>query len=262
MITSVVLRYNLPFSFVEYEGIRNGRKLKGYAIEDRNYVARSLATKMKPKFDKCQADYNTILAIVVVFDPRYKTHFMEFCYKMLYRDDCEQIKLLHNTLMQLFDFYKDRILTYTVVCKPDAGSSLQMVGSDVTKEFDVLDRDLNPYDHLVLDQEKAKSVKVMIYGLRRMEWLGFLEFKMVDGKSMTEQVHEFDMLVHALGESGMNYVHIDDVRMECKWERTVDRQGEDLILFGAKPKSNPKGLLKPDNGVAKGDIVISVEIIG
>ena len=51
----------------------------------------------------------------------------------------------------------------------------------------------------------------------------------------------------------MNYVHIDDVHMECKWERKVDRQGEDLILFGAKPKSNPKGLLKPDSGVAKGD---------
>ncbi|KAL8094162.1 hypothetical protein AgCh_035872 [Apium graveolens] len=31
----------------------------------------------------------------------------------------------------------------------------------------------------------------------------FLDFKLVDGKSMTEQVHEFEMLVHDLGESGM-----------------------------------------------------------
>ncbi|KAL8135224.1 hypothetical protein AgCh_010043 [Apium graveolens] len=45
----------------------------------------------------------------------------------------------------------------------------------------------------------------------------------------------------------MNYIHIDDVHMQCEWERKVDRQGEDLILFGAKPKSNPKGLLKPDS---------------
>ncbi|XP_074377053.1 zinc finger BED domain-containing protein RICESLEEPER 2-like [Apium graveolens] len=51
------------------------------AIEDRNYVARSLATKMKPKFDKYWAYYNTILAIAVVFNPRYKTHFVEFSYK-------------------------------------------------------------------------------------------------------------------------------------------------------------------------------------
>ncbi|KAL8157855.1 hypothetical protein AgCh_002537 [Apium graveolens] len=32
----------------------------------------------------------------------------------------------------------------------------------------------------------------------------FLEFKLVDNKSMTEQVHEFEMIVHALKESGMN----------------------------------------------------------
>lgn len=72
------------------------------AIEDRNYVARSLATQMKPKFDKYWAEYNTILAIAVVFDPRYKTHFVELSYKMLYGEDCEQIPLLHETLKQLF----------------------------------------------------------------------------------------------------------------------------------------------------------------
>ncbi|KAL8109050.1 hypothetical protein AgCh_025225 [Apium graveolens] len=32
----------------------------------------------------------------------------------------------------------------------------------------------------------------------------FLEFKLVDNKSMTEQVHEFEMIVHALKESGMD----------------------------------------------------------
>ncbi|KAL8115886.1 hypothetical protein AgCh_022396 [Apium graveolens] len=107
---------------------------------------------MKPTFDKYWAYYNTILAIAVVFDPRYKTHFVEFCYKMLYGDDCEQIKLLHDTLMQLFDLYKDRIPTYTVVCEPDAGSSLQMAGSDVMKEFDALDRDLNPVEKTELER--------------------------------------------------------------------------------------------------------------
>ena len=32
----------------------------------------------------------------------------------------------------------------------------------------------------------------------------FLEFKLVDNKSMIEQVHEFEMIVHALKESGMD----------------------------------------------------------
>ncbi|KAL8091587.1 hypothetical protein AgCh_034003 [Apium graveolens] len=40
-------------------------------------------------------------------------------------------------------------------------------------------------------------------GLEKYSVARFLEFKLVDGKSMTEKVHEFEMLVHALGESGM-----------------------------------------------------------
>ncbi|XP_074347652.1 zinc finger BED domain-containing protein RICESLEEPER 2-like [Apium graveolens] len=42
------------------------------AILDPNFVARSMAIKMQPKIDKYWSDYNMILAIVVVFDPRYK----------------------------------------------------------------------------------------------------------------------------------------------------------------------------------------------
>lgn len=109
------------------------------AIEDRNYVARSLATQMKPKFDKYWDEYNTILVIAVVFDPRYKAHFFEFSYKMLYREYCEQITLLHETLKQLFDLYKDRIPKYTVVCEPKHGTSLHMEGSDVMKVILVLE---------------------------------------------------------------------------------------------------------------------------
>ena len=99
-------------------------------------------------------------------------------------------------------------------------------------------------------KRKLNLLRFMLYGLRRMGWLGqpilaslentlfdvyssdaytakvlwdkldqthntdsqgfekysvarFLDFKLVDGKSMTEQVHEFEMLVHDLGESGM-----------------------------------------------------------
>ena len=41
-------------------------------------------------------------------------------------------------------------------------------------------------------------------GLEKFSVARFLDFKLVDTKSMTEQVHEFEMLVHALGESGMD----------------------------------------------------------
>ncbi|KAL8114505.1 hypothetical protein AgCh_021385 [Apium graveolens] len=111
------------------------------AVEDINYVARSMAIKMQPKFDKYWSDYSLILAIAVVFDPRYKTQFVEFCYKMLYGDECHQISKIYDTLYALFDLYKDTIPTYTVVCGSQPGTSLQNQGIDVMKEFDALDCD-------------------------------------------------------------------------------------------------------------------------
>ncbi|KAK1374527.1 hypothetical protein POM88_030720 [Heracleum sosnowskyi] len=41
-------------------------------------------------------------------------------------------------------------------------------------------------------------------GLEKYSVARFLDFKLVDTKSMTEQAHEFEMLVHALKESGMD----------------------------------------------------------
>ncbi|KAL6502069.1 hypothetical protein OROGR_027202 [Orobanche gracilis] len=84
-----------------------------------------------------------ILAIAVVFDPRYKIQFVEFCYKVLYGDNCAQISKLHETSKGLFDLYKDRIHTYTVVYESQSGGSLENQGLDVLKEFDALDNDDN-----------------------------------------------------------------------------------------------------------------------
>ncbi|KAL8116100.1 hypothetical protein AgCh_022553 [Apium graveolens] len=49
---------------------------------------------------------------------------------------------------------EDKVLipTYIVVCEPDAGTSLQMAGLDVMKEFDALERDLNPVEKTELEK--------------------------------------------------------------------------------------------------------------
>lgn len=93
---------------------------------------------MRPKFNKYWKDYSMILAIAVVFDPRYKTQFVEFSYKMLYGDDSVQIAKLHKTLKALFDLYKDKIPSYAST-DDVLGTSVQNEGADVLKEFDALD---------------------------------------------------------------------------------------------------------------------------
>ncbi|XP_074351936.1 zinc finger BED domain-containing protein RICESLEEPER 2-like [Apium graveolens] len=111
------------------------------AVEDRNYIASSLAERMRPKFNKYWKEYSIILAIAVIFDPRYKTQFVEFCYKMLYGEDSEQIGKLHRALKAVFDLYKDKIPSYSTTSEEFASNSFHNEGNDVLKEFDAMDEE-------------------------------------------------------------------------------------------------------------------------
>lgn len=107
------------------------------AIKDRNFVARDLAVKLKPKFDKYWKDYSMILAIAiavaVAFDPRYKMQFVEFSYKLLYENDCANIDQLRDTLKDFFNLCNDTILKQPIVAEDMPETSSQTQGSDVMK---------------------------------------------------------------------------------------------------------------------------------
>ena len=103
------------------------------SIQNQDCVSNPLAERMKPKFDKYWADYSMILAIVVIFDPRYKLHFVEFSYKVLYGEDSVQLMKLQRTLKSYFDLYKDKIPTLTVANDDMPESSVHSQGADVMK---------------------------------------------------------------------------------------------------------------------------------
>ena len=67
--------------------------------------------------------------------------------------------------------------------------------------FDVYSSDV--YNAKILWDKLDQTHNTDSQGLEKYSVARFLDFKFVDGKSMTEQVHEFEMLVHALGESDM-----------------------------------------------------------
>ncbi|KAL8124691.1 hypothetical protein AgCh_012369 [Apium graveolens] len=68
--------------------------------------------------------------------------------------------------------------------------------------FDVYSSDA--YSAKLLWEKLDQTHNTDSQGLEKYSVARFLEFKLVDNKSMTEQVHEFEMIVHALKESGMN----------------------------------------------------------
>ncbi|CAO2830427.1 unnamed protein product [Amaranthus hypochondriacus] len=66
---------------------------------------------MKAKFDKYWSDYNVILSLAAVLDPRFKLDRVEYCYHKLYGESYarEKVELVKSTLFCLFDEYRDQI---------------------------------------------------------------------------------------------------------------------------------------------------------
>ncbi|KAK1395137.1 hypothetical protein POM88_014193 [Heracleum sosnowskyi] len=87
-------------------------------------------------------------------------------------------KSLVETLKQIFNVYKSRIPTYSVVREPEPRTSLQMDGSDVMKEFDVLDMELNPtLEKTELDRYLEEKMLNMITDIDILEYWNSNQFR-------------------------------------------------------------------------------------
>ncbi|XP_052619610.1 zinc finger BED domain-containing protein RICESLEEPER 2-like [Lactuca sativa] len=110
-----------------------------------------IATQMWNKFNKYWADFNVLLAIVVVFDPRYKLLFIEFCYKNLYGEGSSQFKAIESALYELHDEYvqaSKNATTYDSTSHQGSNDNIRQnnVGGEssqnnILEEFDEYDND-------------------------------------------------------------------------------------------------------------------------
>lgn len=64
-----------------------------------------MASRMFQKFDKYWKYYNILFAIVVIIDPKFKMHFVEFCYEKLYGESSNELSLFKSKLVSLFEEY-------------------------------------------------------------------------------------------------------------------------------------------------------------
>ena len=64
-----------------------------------------MSKQMYAKFEKYWSRYSLILAIALVFDPRYKLQFVGFSYKKLYGENSDQYVDVRQRLFALFDEY-------------------------------------------------------------------------------------------------------------------------------------------------------------
>lgn len=67
-----------------------------------------MATPMKLKFNKYKEQYSLIVAVVVVFYPRFKMNLVHFYYAKVHGSDaCNYVEKVRNTLFDLYNEYAE-----------------------------------------------------------------------------------------------------------------------------------------------------------
>ncbi|XP_027114057.1 zinc finger BED domain-containing protein RICESLEEPER 2 isoform X1 [Coffea arabica] len=101
-----------------------------------------IGSQMFVKFNKYWSEFNLLLAIAVVFDPRYKFQFIEFSYNKLYGPGSNELVKIRNAL---FDVYNEYVRTFNI---SGASSSCSRGSNEV-------------YSHGAKDQEDNQSFDVL-----------------------------------------------------------------------------------------------------
>ncbi|XP_074352004.1 uncharacterized protein LOC141691162 [Apium graveolens] len=96
----------------------------------------------------------------------------------------------------------ETMIVYALWAEKDGVARAAILAALANTLFDVYSSDA--YSAKQLWEKLDQTHNTDSQGLEKYSVARFLDYKLVDTKSMTEQVHEFEMLVHALGESGMD----------------------------------------------------------
>jgi hypothetical protein len=113
---------------------------------DMNEYIRSITTKMSEKFDKYWGEYNMLMSLAAVLDPRYKMKLTSFCFPIIYVfdaiGDCISGEL--DILKELYEVYvvvhNSSIIQQQEVAEVNASTSIASITKVVPKVF--VDRSL------------------------------------------------------------------------------------------------------------------------
>ncbi|XP_042969171.1 zinc finger BED domain-containing protein RICESLEEPER 1-like [Carya illinoinensis] len=78
--------------------------LKRHSEGEDDYM-KTMCCKMLVKFEKYWSEFNVLLAIAVILDPRYKLHFVDFSYTKLYGDCSIEYMNVRSKMSSLFMEY-------------------------------------------------------------------------------------------------------------------------------------------------------------
>ena len=131
-----------PHVFMAYLTLHDSMTLGDEYMKD-------MATSMMEKFQKYWSDFNLTLAIAVVFDPRYKLHFIEWSYKKVYGEINDKFgivdKLLDATFQEYVNVHDDSSTTSNFASSSNASKSVEKTSDDTRRFYEVKSKLLVSY---------------------------------------------------------------------------------------------------------------------
>ncbi|XP_042952169.1 zinc finger BED domain-containing protein RICESLEEPER 2-like [Carya illinoinensis] len=113
--------------------------LKRHSEGEDDYM-KTMCCKMLVKFEKYWSEFNVLLAIAVILDPRYKLHFVDFSYTKLYGDCSIEYMNVRSKVSSLFmEFSSSSAPTCSTTTSDSTYSraeSQSSINKQVFQEFD------------------------------------------------------------------------------------------------------------------------------
>ncbi|XP_071916217.1 zinc finger BED domain-containing protein RICESLEEPER 1-like [Coffea arabica] len=97
-----------PTSNLFLQEVAKIKKVLDAKVNNEDDFIRAMVTKMKSKFDKYWGDYNLLMAIAAILDPRQKMRVVEFVYPQMYPHFQAQ-EHISNVRKVLFDLYEEYV---------------------------------------------------------------------------------------------------------------------------------------------------------
>ncbi|KAK9689202.1 hypothetical protein RND81_09G043000 [Saponaria officinalis] len=95
-----------PTANLYFTQVLRVRLLLKEEMGNRDGFMKTMATKMFVKFDKYWSSFSTIMAIAVVFDPRYKFNVVDWAYKKVFEETYNlEFEIFKDKLFELFNEY-------------------------------------------------------------------------------------------------------------------------------------------------------------
>ncbi|XP_042973145.1 zinc finger BED domain-containing protein RICESLEEPER 2-like [Carya illinoinensis] len=114
-------------------------RLKRHSEGEDDYLKR-MSCQMLTKFEKYWSEFNVLLVIAVILDPRYKLHFVDFSYTKLYGDCSIEFMNVRTKMASLFMEYASSSVptcsTMTSESNVSGAESESSVNKQVFQEFD------------------------------------------------------------------------------------------------------------------------------